>query len=138
MNIRIGATALVGLCLLSGCTTSGGYDGRDRDPANRPGYAMPGDAARAPARHTVRGPADAIRDGNATFEPVNGSDVVRAGNGLVRVAAGGGAGAVTVDGDKHSGVAGGTRWTPAGWESSVDRYDVDATAGVSAVTVERG
>jgi hypothetical protein len=255
MNVRIGATAVVGLCLLTGCTAGGGYDGRDRDPANRPGYALPGDSSRsgAPAGHTVRGPADAIRNGDATFELVNGSDVVRvrvgdlngdlfevstpddskvkpavdadgrtvvaglratgepgpavvnvvlsddvrwtvrlaggaedeavdltggpggnvdfsagtsraaaalpagsgtqrvtmsggasqfvvrlAGNGPVRVAAGSGAGSVTIDGDTRSGVAGGSLWTPAGWESSADRYDVDATAGVSTFTVERG
>lgn len=60
-----------------------------------------------------------------------------AGNAPVRVAANGGAGAVTVDGQTHSGVGGGSIWTPADWSTATDRYDVDATAGVSTMTVSR-
>ena len=64
--------------------------------------------------------------------------VVRlSGNAPARVAAIGGAGSVTVDGDTHSGVAGGSVWTPSGWSSAADRYDIDATSGVSVLTVER-
>ncbi|MGX6608548.1 hypothetical protein ACWKSP_41515 [Micromonosporaceae bacterium Da 78-11] len=59
------------------------------------------------------------------------------GNAPARVAAKGGAGSVTVDGATHSGVAGGSMWTPDGWDSATDRYDIDATAGVSTMTVER-
>ncbi|MBX7268602.1 hypothetical protein KIF24_23000 [Micromonospora sp. Llam7] len=55
----------------------------------------------------------------------------------VQVRAGGGAGSVTVDGTTHSGVAGGTTFTPPEWNSATDRYDIDATAGVSTLTVER-
>jgi hypothetical protein len=67
-----------------------------------------------------------------------GQFVVRLrGEAPVRVAADGGAGAVVVDGEKHLGVGGGSVWTPDGWESAASRYDVDATAGVSTLTVER-
>jgi uncharacterized protein (AIM24 family) len=59
------------------------------------------------------------------------------GDGPVRVAVGGGAGSVTIDGEIHTGVAGGAAWTPDGWESAQSRYDVAATAGVSTLTVER-
>ncbi|MEG3635559.1 hypothetical protein [Micromonospora palythoicola] len=60
-----------------------------------------------------------------------------AGDAPVQVRAGGGAGSVTIDGTTHSGVAGGTTFTPPEWNSATDRYDIDATAGVSAITVER-
>ncbi|GIJ78375.1 hypothetical protein SAMN05443287_10133 [Micromonospora phaseoli] len=64
--------------------------------------------------------------------------VVRlAGDAPVQVRAGGGAGSVTVDGTTHSGVAGGTTFTPPAWESATERYDIDATSGVSTLTVER-
>lgn len=67
-----------------------------------------------------------------------GQFVVRlAGSAPVRVAAGGGAGQVVVDGQQHVGVSGGSVWTPAGWADAPARYDVDATAGVSTLTVER-
>ncbi|GAA1641952.1 hypothetical protein [Catellatospora bangladeshensis] len=55
----------------------------------------------------------------------------------VRVSAGGGAATVTVDGVRRSGIAGGTVFTPPGWADAADRYDVDATAGVSTLTVDR-
>lgn len=55
----------------------------------------------------------------------------------VRVRAGGGAGGVSVDDTTRSGVAAGTVITPDGWDSATDRYDIDNTAGVSAVTVDR-
>jgi hypothetical protein len=45
---------------------------------------------------------------------------------------------VTIDGRTHSGVAGGTTWAPATWAPTADRYDIDATAGVSAIVVTRG
>src|SRR4051812_16031924 len=67
-----------------------------------------------------------------------GQLVVRLGGSApVRVAANGGAGSVVVDGQQHVGVSGGSVWTPDGWEQAQTRYDVDATAGVSALTVER-
>ena len=54
-----------------------------------------------------------------------------------RVALDRGAATVTVDGATHSGIAAGTRFTPAGWEQAHDRYDVDAAGGVEALTVDR-
>ncbi|RIV40589.1 hypothetical protein [Micromonospora radicis] len=64
--------------------------------------------------------------------------VVRlAGDAPVQVRAGGGAGSVTVDGTTHSGVAGGSTFTPPEWTAAPDRYDIDATSGVSTLTVER-
>lgn len=241
--------AAASLCLVGGCGWAGG-DGRDRDPANRPGYVRPGATTTAPAAHRVRG--GDVAGSAATFELVNGSDVVRVrvgdlggdlfevstpdgakvapavsvdrndvvaglrdtgetgpalvtvvlsssvrwqvrlaggaadeavdltggpggdvdlssgtsratvalpaatgtqrvvmsggagqfsvqlgGSAPARVAAQGGAGSVTVDGTTHSGVAGGSVWTPSGWDSATDRYDIDAAAGVSTMTVAR-
>jgi hypothetical protein len=71
MKLRWGAVAATA-CLLGGCSSAG--DGRDHDPANQPGYVLPAD--QAPAPHTVRGAAAPGTD-RATFELVNGSDVVR-------------------------------------------------------------
>jgi hypothetical protein len=248
MNARVGAS-IVAVCLLGGCSWDGG-DGRDRNPANRPGYLRPSDST-AHLPHRVRGEGAPVH-GAATFALVNRSDAVRvrvadlgddlfevstaddakaapsvrvdggtvlaglrdtgrtgpavvsvvlsnevrwlvrlgggaaeesvdltggpggdvelsagttraevalpaaagpqrvamtggadtvvvrlAGNAPVRVAATGGAGSVTVDGQTHTGVAGGTVWTPANWAAAPDRYDVDATAGVSRLSVER-
>jgi hypothetical protein len=64
-------------------------------------------------------------------------DVRLAGDAPVRVAATGGAGSVTIDGVAHSGVAGGSMWTPDGWSTATDRYDIDAASGVSTLTVSR-
>ncbi|MET0416893.1 MAG: hypothetical protein ABW022_12820 [Actinoplanes sp.] len=60
------------------------------------------------------------------------------GDEPVRVRAGGGAGSVTIDGKTHGGVSGGTVWAPANWQAATDRYDIDATAGVSSIAVSRG
>nr|WP_296075963.1 hypothetical protein [uncultured Actinoplanes sp.] len=60
-----------------------------------------------------------------------------AGRAPVRVRAGGGAGSVTIDGERHSGVAGGTVWAPDDWSSAADRYDIDATSGFSTLDVSR-
>jgi hypothetical protein len=68
-----------------------------------------------------------------------GSLSVRLGSDApVRVRAGGGAGSVTIDGQTHSGVSGGSVWAPANWSAVADRYDIDATAGVSTIEVTRG
>ncbi len=68
-----------------------------------------------------------------------GTLTVRLGSAApVRVRAGGGAGSVTIDGQTHSGVSGGSVWVPADWTAAADRYDIDATAGVSAIAVSRG
>jgi hypothetical protein len=55
----------------------------------------------------------------------------------VRVTARGGAGFLTVDGQSLTGVAGGTVLTSPGWATAPARFDVDATAGVSRLTVSR-
>lgn len=55
----------------------------------------------------------------------------------VRVAAKDGAGEVTVDGQTTSGVPGGATYTAPGWDTAADRFDIDATSGVSSVTVAR-
>ena len=68
--------------------------------------------------------------GGATDLTVHVPDGVATG---VRV--GGGAGTVVVDGVRRTGVPGGTTVTRA---TAADRYDVDATAGVSTLVLDRG
>jgi hypothetical protein len=55
----------------------------------------------------------------------------------VRVMAGSGAGAVTIDGTTRNGVAAGTTVTGDGWDAATDRFDIVATAGMSSLTVDR-
>ena len=62
-------------------------------------------------------------------------DVHTAERTPVRVRVGRGAGQVTLDGQRHAGVAAGQTFTPASWAAAVDRIDVDAAAGMSALTV---
>jgi hypothetical protein len=52
-----------------------------------------------------------------------------------QVIVGGGAGYLTVDGQTRTGVAGGTVLATPGWSTARSRFDVDATAGVSELTV---
>ncbi|NMO54248.1 hypothetical protein HH310_24070 [Actinoplanes sp. TBRC 11911] len=59
------------------------------------------------------------------------------GDAPVRVRAGGGAASVTIDGQNHSGVSGGSVWQPDDWAAATDRYDIDATSGVSTMSVSR-
>ncbi|GAA2684541.1 MULTISPECIES: hypothetical protein [Actinoplanes] len=59
------------------------------------------------------------------------------GDAPVRVRVGGGAATVTIDGVRRSGIAGGTDFTPSGWGTATDRYDIDLTSGVSTLTVDR-
>jgi hypothetical protein len=47
----------------------------------------------------------------------------------------GGAGTATVGGQTHVGISGGTVLSSPGWAGAEDRYDVDAPAGVSAISV---
>lgn len=53
----------------------------------------------------------------------------------VRVA--GGAGSVRIDGTVHTGIAGGTVYTPQGWDTATDRYLIDNAAGVGSLTLDR-
>ena len=52
-----------------------------------------------------------------------------------QVTAGGGASEVSLEGQQHTGVAGGSVFTTAGWAPGVTGFDIDATAGVSTITV---
>lgn len=53
----------------------------------------------------------------------------------VRLRLGGGAAEVTAGDRSWTGVAGGTLITPPGWADAAARYDIDATAGVSRLTI---
>ncbi|HEX5406628.1 MAG TPA: hypothetical protein VFX16_30515, partial [Pseudonocardiaceae bacterium] len=54
-----------------------------------------------------------------------------------RVRFAGGAGFATVDGTTKSGIAGGTVVDTPDWPDSVNRYDIDNAAGVSALSLDR-
>jgi hypothetical protein len=47
----------------------------------------------------------------------------------------GGAASATLAGHTYIGAAGGTVLAAAGWASAASRYDIDAPAGVSAISV---
>lgn len=49
----------------------------------------------------------------------------------------GGAGQVSLDGTVHTGIGGGAVLATSGWATATDRYQVDAVAGVSALTLDR-
>ena len=66
---------------------------------------------------------------------VNLFDVRTAARTPVRVRVGSGAGRVTLNGQGHAGVPAGRSFTPAAWAGAADRIDVDAAAGMSALTV---
>jgi hypothetical protein len=53
-----------------------------------------------------------------------------------RVTAGSGAGTLAVNGVERHGVAAGTQLASGGWDTATDRYDVQASAGVSVLTVD--
>jgi hypothetical protein len=52
-----------------------------------------------------------------------------------RVTAGGGAGEVSLEGQDHQGVAGGSVFTTPGWAAGAAGFDIDATAGASRIAV---
>jgi hypothetical protein len=54
-----------------------------------------------------------------------------------QVRVGGGAAEVSMGGQDLTGVAGGTVLTPPGWSAATSRFDIDATAGFSRLTVSR-
>ncbi|MEV6599781.1 hypothetical protein AB0M36_23445 [Actinoplanes sp. NPDC051346] len=62
-------------------------------------------------------------------------DVRTADRVPVRVRVGGGADQVVLNGHSHSRVAAGSLFTPASWARAADRIDVDAAAGMSALTL---
>lgn len=66
---------------------------------------------------------------------VNRFEMHTANGTPVRVRVGSGAGAVTVAGRTHNGVAAGALFTPAGWSDTPDRVDLDAAAGMARLTV---
>jgi hypothetical protein len=55
----------------------------------------------------------------------------------VQVRFAGGAGSAVVDGTSRSGIAGGTVLSALDWQGAANRYDIDNTAGVSALTLDR-
>jgi hypothetical protein len=56
---------------------------------------------------------------------------------LARARIGSGAGSVRVNGAEHTGVAPGAVFSPTGWDTATDRYDINVSAGVSVLTVDR-
>ena len=55
----------------------------------------------------------------------------------VRVVLTRGAASVTIDGVRRTGVVAGTRLVPTGWDTTRDRYTIDAVAGLATLTVSR-
>jgi hypothetical protein len=55
----------------------------------------------------------------------------------VRFELDGGAGSAVLDGTSHTGIAGGTVFTPPLWSSAANRYDVVASAGVGSIALGR-
>lgn len=114
---------------------SGGANDESVDLTGGPGGDVDfsaGTSRAAVALPAAHGTQSAVLGGGAAQ-----FDVRLAGDAPVRVAATGGAGSVTIDGETHSGVAGGSMWTPDAWSAATDRYDIDATSGVSTLTVSR-
>jgi len=66
---------------------------------------------------------------------VDSFDVRTAGPAPVRVQVGSGAGTVLLDGRTHRGVAAGRTFTPRSWPDTADRVDLQAVAGLAALTV---
>jgi hypothetical protein len=54
-----------------------------------------------------------------------------------RVSARSGAGSVTIDGITHAGVGAGAVWAPDDWGGQQKHYDVDVSAGVGWLTLDR-
>jgi hypothetical protein len=76
--------------------------------------------------------------GNVPVQMVGGASDFQLSlpNGVpAQVTAGGGASEVSLEGQQHTGVAGGSVFTTAGWSPGVTGFDIDATAGVSTITV---
>jgi hypothetical protein len=76
--------------------------------------------------------------GNVPVQMVGGASDFQLSlpNGVpAEVTAGGGASEVSLDGQQHTGVAGGSVFTTAGWAPGGTGFNIDATAGVSTITV---
>jgi hypothetical protein len=76
--------------------------------------------------------------GNVPVQMVGGASDFQLSlpNGIpAQVTAGGGASEVSLEGQQHTGVAGGSVFTTAGWAPGVTGFNIDATAGVSTITV---
>ena len=76
--------------------------------------------------------------GNVPVQMVGGASDFQLSlpNGVpAQVTAGGGASEVSLEGQQHTGVAGGSVFTTAGWGPGVTGFNIDATAGVSQITV---
>jgi hypothetical protein len=76
--------------------------------------------------------------GNVPVQMVGGASDFQLSlpNGVpAQVTADGGASEVSLEGQQHTGVAGGSVFTTAGWGPGVTGFNIDATAGVSTITV---
>ena len=78
------------------------------------------------------GPVTAVLAGGASTVTVSVPARIPA-----RLVLAGGAGTATMSGRFHSGLAGGTVLTEAGWPGATSRYLIDAVAGIGAVRVSR-
>lgn len=93
--------------------------------------------------------AAGVTDIDISLPAPDGVVVVRMGGGAttfdvhapvdvpVRVRMTGGGGSAVIDGATRTGIPGGAVVEPAGWASAADRYDIDAVAGVSSLTLDR-
>lgn len=59
------------------------------------------------------------------------------GNEPTRAILSAGAGNVVIDGVAHSGIAAGTSFASAGWETSTSRVDIQCSAGISTLLVDQ-
>ena len=76
--------------------------------------------------------------GNVPVQMVGGASDFQLSlpNGVpAQVTAAGGASEVSLEGQQHTGVAGGSVFTTAGWAPGATGFTIDATAGVSTITV---
>jgi hypothetical protein len=78
--------------------------------------------------------------GTTTVHETGGASrfvVHAAGTFPAQVRFSGGGGSAVIDGLAHSGIGGGTAFTPTGWAGAHDRYDIEMDAGVSSFTLDR-
>jgi hypothetical protein len=78
--------------------------------------------------------------GTTTVHETGGASrfvVHAAGTFPAQVRFSGGGGSAVIDGASHSGISGGTAFTPSGWAGAADRYDIEMDAGVSSFTLDR-